>query len=80
MAELKSAFRTDVQALARWVEQLRKDALDANVYARSSTRLLRQQNTMLKKRIGHNMLLSRQKQRRLLAWLGWRLVPPHIPW
>ena len=32
---------------------------------------------MLKKRIGHNMLITSQKQRRLVAWLGWRLVVQH---
>jgi hypothetical protein len=74
LGELKAAFRADVHALAEWVETLRTDALTANVYARTSTRLLRQQNMMLKKRIGHNMLLTAQKQRRMLAWVGWRLV------
>ena len=77
LRELKKAFVGDVQSLAGFVEQLRTDALQANVYARSSTRLLRQQNSMLKKRIGHNMLITSQKQRRLVAWLGWRLVVQH---
>ena len=74
LAELKTAFRSDVAALAQWVEQLRGETLKANVYARSSTRLLRQQNVMLKKRLGHNAHVAKQKQRRLIAWLGWRLV------
>ena len=74
LLELKNAFRTDVGALAAWVEQLRGETLTANVYARSSTRLLRQQNIMIKRRLGHNALVAKQKQRRLIAWLGWRLV------
>ena len=74
LGRLKEAFRGDVAALATWVEELRKDSLQANVYARTSTRLLRQQNGLLKKRIGHNALLAKQRQRRLVAWLGWRLV------
>ena len=71
---LKAAFRGDVAALSSWVEELRASSLQANVYARTSTRLLRRQNGLLKKRIGHNALLAAQRQRRLIAWLGWRLV------
>jgi len=40
---LQAAFRGDVHALATTVESLRNEALQANVYARASTRLLREQ-------------------------------------
>ena len=77
LTALKVAFRADVSALGGWVETLRTDALRANVYARSSTRLLRQQNLLLKKRLGHNAMVALQRQRRLVAWLGWRMVVMH---
>ena len=72
--KLKEAFRADVLRLAEKVEELRHESLKANVYARTSTRLLREQNALLKQRVAHNALLAAQRQCRLRAWVGWKLV------
>ena len=50
--QVAQAYRGDVKRLADRVEELRKEALHAHVYARSSTRLLRHQNTLLKRSLG----------------------------
>ena len=71
---LKEAFRQDVHQLAARVEELRQEALHANVYAKASTKLLGEQNQLLKERLGHNAMVAAQRQRRLRAWIGWKLA------
>ena len=74
VGQLRTAYQEDVHRLAATVEELRTEAMQANVYARASTRYLREQNTLLKHRLGHNALLAEQRRRRQVAWVGWKLV------
>ena len=71
---LRGAYREDVHALASTVERLRADAMRATVYARTSTRYLREQTSQLKERLGHNALLAAQRATRRTAWDGWRML------
>ena len=74
VASLKEAFKSDVLALAGRVEELRIEALDANVHARASTRLLSQQNGLLREKVAQGRLMAVQRLCRLKAWLAWRLL------
>ena len=74
LARLKDAFRADVHAMARRLDELRAENIKQTLHLRTHGRFVSRQNENLKLRLGDLSVEAVLKRRRLRAWLGWRSV------
>lgn len=74
LMRLKDAFRADVHAMARRLDELRAENIKQTLHVRAHGKFVSRQNDNLKARLGNLSVESVLKRRRLRAWLGWRSV------
>ena len=74
LARLKDAFRADVHAMVRRLEELRAENIKQTLHERAHGKFVSRQNDNLKARLGSLSVEAVLKRRRLRAWLGWRAV------
>ena len=74
LARLKDAFRSDVHAMARRLDELRAENIKQTLHVRAHGKFVSRQNDNLKSRLGSLSVEAVLKRRRLRAWLGWRSV------
>ena len=74
LVRLKDAFRADVHAMARRLDELRAENIKQTLHVRAHGKFVLRQNDNLKAQLGNLSVEAVLKRRRLRAWLGWRSV------
>ena len=74
LVRLKDAFRADVHAMARRLDELRAENIKQTLHVRAHGKFVSRQNDNLKAQLGNLSVEAVLKRRRLRAWLGWRSV------